>query len=139
MQRGLMRRPLFLLLCSSPLAVCAIAPAAKAQPSVDAACVMPAPEGALSTYPVRLEIRGGDARALGSGVVTVSHLDGRSPISVDCAKPRVIMRLAPGSYMATVDAAAGRTRTLRFRVLPSQGARTLVLRFPSAVAELTAR
>jgi hypothetical protein len=134
-----MRWLVLLVLCGSLFAACAFAQAAEAQQSIDAACVMPAPEGASPTYPVRLEIRGDDARALGSGVVTVSRADGSGPVSVDCAKPRVIMRLAPGSYMATVDAAASRTRVLRFRVLASQGARTLVLRFAPSAAELTAR
>lgn len=107
---------------------------------VDAACVMPvAPGSQTATYRVQLEMRGDDSRALGSGVVNVSHLDGTGMTTVDCSKPRVLMRLAPGSYIATVDAPAGPTKTLKFRVRPSQGTRTLILRFPPGVPELTDR
>ena len=135
-----MARLAFLALFGGVIATCAFPFPAKAQnnQSVDAACVMPvAPEGLSRTYPVRLEIRGDDAGALGSGVVTISHSDGRGVTSVDCSKPSVMMRLVPGSYIATVDAAAAPTRTLRFRVLPSQPAKTLVLRFSPSKPALT--
>jgi hypothetical protein len=134
-----MGRWVFLMLFGSAFCLLAFAAKAQVDQGVDAACVMPPiPESQSATYPVRLEIRGDDAKALGSGVVTVSHSDGRGLISVDCAKPRVIMRLAPGSYIATVDPAAGPTRTLRFQVLPSQGTRTLTLHFPPLAPALTA-
>ena len=111
---------------------------AKDDPDVNAACVMPAPLDRQSpTYPVRLTIRGDDAKMLGSGVVTVSRLDGSGVVSVDCAKPQVVMRLSPGSYIATVDAAGGPTRNIRFRVVPSQRAKILALRIPPSRPELT--
>lgn len=107
---------------------------------VDAACVVPAPLGnRLGTHLVRLQIRGADAHALGSGVVTISRSDGTGAVSVDCAKPQVLMRLAPGSYIATVDAAASSTKTLRFRVAAAQGSRTITLHFPLAAPDLMAR
>jgi hypothetical protein len=128
---------LFVLICAA--AFLGLPGRARSQ-DVDAACVMPAAPGVRShTHPVRLDIRGDDARAVGSGVVTLSRSDGTGAISVDCAKPRVLMRLAPGSYIATVNMTAGPTRTLRFRVSASQGERTLTLRFPPSVPALTAR
>ena len=115
-------------------------PAIAQSPDVDAACVMPAPPGNQSSnHLVRLRIHGDDARALGTGVVTISRSDGTGTVSIDCEKPQILMRLSPGSYIATVDAPASSTRTLRFRVSSSQGARVLSLHFPPAVPALTAR
>lgn len=134
-----MNRRLLVLIFAAPVLAPHVIGAARAQ-DVAAACVMPAAPGAPSaTHPVRLEIHGDDARGVGSGVVTVTRADGTGAVSVDCAKPRVLMRLAPGSYVATVDMTAGPTKTLKFRVLPSQGARTLALRFAPSAPELTAR
>jgi hypothetical protein len=123
----------FIAFSCGVLARCAFPPAAEAKnnQSAYAACLMPAvPGGGSPTYPVRLEIR---------GVVTVSRPDGSGLASVECSKPRVILHLAPGSYLATVDAAAGPTRTLRFRVRPSRNARTLVLHFHPSTPLLTAQ
>ena len=133
-----MDRRLLILTCAFALIPPCVAQAQHRD--VDAACVMPAPPRKQSaTFPVRLDIHGDDARAVGSGVVTLSHADGTGTVTLDCAKPRVLMRLAPGSYVATVDMTAGPTRTLQFRVSASQGTKTLMLRFPPSVPELTAR
>jgi len=113
---------------------------AKTSPNVDSACVVRAAgESQSITYPVQLQIMGDDAKGLGSGVVTISHPDGSGPISIDCAKPEVIVRLLPGDYIATVDAAGGPATNLKFRVLPSEVPKILALRLPQSRPYLTIR
>lgn len=108
-------------------------------PAISAGCVMPPSLEDQATYPVQLDIHGDASSGLGSGVVTITHSDGADPMSVDCAKARILMRLAPGSYIATVDPAAGPTRSLRFQVSPSRGTKDLALQIPPSTPELTAR
>jgi hypothetical protein len=107
-------------------------------PSLAAACSVPAVHGGNQRYAVELELFGDDAGALGSGVVTVSRTDGTGTVTVDCDKPRVLMRLQPGDYDATLDMAAGPTRNIRFHV-PGSAGTIVTARFAPVQAELNAR
>lgn len=99
-------------------------------------CTLSSPFGTGQKHAVRLWIRGDDARSLGSGVVTVSRADGSMSASIDCAGPSVLMRLPPGRYIATIDAAAGPTRNVSFSVGHSVSPRTIDVRLPPGTALL---
>jgi len=129
-----------ILLCSFLAGATSLTADAKVRPSEDTACVVRAAGTSQSiTYPVQLQIMGDDAKGLGSGVVTISHPDGSEPISIDCAKPEVMVRLPSGDYIATVDAAGGSARNLSFQVLPSDAPKMLALRLPQSKPSLTVR
>lgn len=111
----------------SALLVLSPANSAMARPSIDGACTIRQLRPGNDTLPVRLLIQGDDAHALGTGVVTVSHQDGRDPITVDCSKPHLLLHLRPGNYIASVDMAAGPTREVRFTVARAHKVKTIDL------------
>jgi hypothetical protein len=88
---------------------------------------------AEASYPARMEFVGGYGQPMGSGIITVSHADGRDAATVSCASPRILMRLPAGRYMATADMADGPTRTVDFQIRP-HGRKTFVIRFFSVMA-----
>ena len=81
--------------------------------------------------PTILEFVGKSGRELRHSIVTLSHADGRDPITLACAVPTLMLRLQPGNYMAEVDLLGGPTRTFTFNIPAAESPRELVFRFPS--------
>lgn len=90
--------------------------------------------GKRTTYSVRASFVGNDGQAVGNVVFTVSHADGRNPVTIACDTPSVFMELRPGRYIATAHMADGPTKTLGFRVAKSNQPRSVVFHFPTISA-----
>jgi hypothetical protein len=92
------------------------------------------PMGKQTTYSVLASFVGNDGQAVGNVVFTVSHADGRNPITIACNTPSVFMELRPGHYIATADMADGPTKTLGFTVAKSGQPKSIVFQFPTISA-----
>lgn len=90
--------------------------------------------GNRTTYPIRARFLGNDGQAVGNVVFTVSHVDGRNPVTIACNTSSVFMELRPGHYMATADMADGPTKTLNFAVVKSKSPKNVVFHFATISA-----
>ena len=83
-----------------------------------------------NAYPLKLEVVGGYGQYLGDQNVTLVNHDGADVLHVSCDAPWLMMRLQPGRYTAVVRVRHATTKDVNF-IVPREGQRDLIVRFPS--------
>lgn len=87
--------------------------------------------GKQTTYLVRARFLGNKGQAVANVIFTISHADGRNPVTIACNTLSLFMELRPGHYMATADMADGPTKTMDFVVVKSRRMKNVVFHFPT--------
>lgn len=87
-----------------------------------------------NTYPVTVHFLGDEGQPVGNEVFTVSHRDGRNPMTIACNTANIYMELPLGRYTAIADMADGPTKTINFRVTRSARMQRIDVHFPAIAA-----